>query len=110
VKYSKYRAKKTKIDNIEFDSMKEAKRYTVLKAMEKACKIEKLKLQVPFELLPTTHYRGETIRKTVYKADFTYTMDGKEIVEDVKGVETPIFRLKRKLLLMKYPEINFMIT
>ena len=107
---NKYNAKKTKIDGITFDSKKEARRYTVLKSLQKAGKITNLKLQVPFELLPTTKYKGETIRKTVYKADFTYTINGEDIVEDVKGVETSVFRLKRKLLLMKYPDINFKTT
>jgi hypothetical protein len=33
-----------------------------------------------------------------YIADFTYTRDGKYIVEDFKGVLTDVFKLKRKLM------------
>jgi hypothetical protein len=32
-------------------------------------------------------------------ADFTYIQDEKYIVEDYKGVETAVFRLKKKLML-----------
>lgn len=33
-----------------------------------------------------------------YYADFTYWEKGKYIVEDKKGVRTPVFNLKKKLL------------
>ena len=49
---SKYHAKKTTVDGIQFDSAKEAKRYTRLRDMEEEGKIQGLRLQVPFELIP----------------------------------------------------------
>ena len=46
-------------------------------------------------------YPGKVIEQAVvYYADFVYlTREGKRIVEDVKGVRTPDFVIKRKLML-----------
>ncbi len=85
---SKYNAIKTVVDGIKFDSKKEAKRYGVLKAMEQAGSIQDLKLQPTF-----------TLSSCKYKADFAYYQDGRFVVEDVKGVKTPIYRLKKKMML-----------
>jgi len=78
-----------------FDSKAEAKRGFELELLERAGKIENLRRQVSFELIPKQD--GE--RAVTYKADFTYWQDGKLICEDVKGVRTPVFILKRKLML-----------
>lgn len=49
-----------------------------------------------------------TYSKIQYKSDFEVTYnDGIVEVLDTKGVETSIFRLKRRLLLERYPNINF---
>lgn len=37
-----------------------------------------------------------------YIADFVYTQDGSEIVEDTKGTRTAVYRIKRKLMLERY--------
>ncbi|MGP1544162.1 MAG: DUF1064 domain-containing protein [Candidatus Fimenecus sp.] len=96
----KYGNKKTVVDGITFDSKKEARRYCELKLLEKCKKIEDLKLQQPFELLPTQkNATGKVIhRKVNYIADFTYTEDGKFIVEDVKGFKTLVYNLKKAML------------
>jgi hypothetical protein len=91
----KYNNKKTELDGIIFDSKKEAKRYWELKLLEKAGKIEKLKLQPAFEL----KVNNEKI--CTYKADFEYIDRSKYnvvVVEDVKGVKTPVYNLKKKLM------------
>jgi len=49
--------------------------------------------------------RGKTVRSIVYKADFEYLEDGQTIIEDVKGVQTPVFKLKMKLFLTGYPKL-----
>ena len=95
---SKYHAKKTVVDGIQFDSAKEAKRFTKLRAMEEDGKIQHLRLQVPFELLPSFECDGVKYREMKYVADFVYYRDGKQIVEDVKGVKTPEYKLKKKLM------------
>lgn len=91
----KYNARKTTVDGITFDSKREANRYAELKLLERAGEISDLKLQVPFELIPKQP--GE--RAVKYIADFVYTEDGQTVVEDTKGVKTPVYILKRKLLL-----------
>ena len=95
---SKYNAKKTVVDGIEFDSTKEAKRYTKLRDMESAGRIQGLRLQVPFELLPSFECEGVKYRGMKYIADFVYYRDGKQVVEDCKGVKTAEYKLKKKLM------------
>lgn len=92
--YSKYRAKKVELDGRKFDSKKEAQRYCELKLLERAGEIRELKCQVPFTLIPKSEW-GREIR---YYADFTYyDKNDNYIVEDVKGVKTDVYRLKKRL-------------
>ena len=95
---SKYNAKKTVVDGIESDSAKEAKRYAKLRALEDAGKIQGLRLQVPFELLPSFECDGVKYRGMRYVADFVYYRDGKVVVEDCKGFKTAEYKLKKKLM------------
>lgn len=95
---SKYHAKKTVIDGIEFDSAREAKRYTRLRALEDEGKIQHLRLQVPFELVPSFECDGVKYREMRYVADFVYVRDGKVVVEDCKGFKTPEYKMKKKLM------------
>lgn len=99
---SKYRNRRTK----GFDSAKEWRRNQELEALQRAGEISELNRQVPFTLMPsytisdeTTKQGFRTIREIRYIADFTYRLkDGTRIIEDVKGMQTQIFKLKRKLL------------
>lgn len=95
---SKYHAKKTVVDGIEFDSAKEAKRYTKLRALEDAGKIQGLRLQVPFQLVPSFECDGVKYREMRYVADFVYVRDGKVVVEDCKGFKTAEYKMKKKLM------------
>lgn len=95
---SKYNARKTVIDGIQFDSAKEAKRYTRLRDLEQAGKIQGLCLQVPFELLPSFECDGVKYRGMKYVADFVYYRDGKVVVEDCKGFKTSEYKMKKKLM------------
>lgn len=103
---SKYRAKKTEIDGIKFDSKKEAKRYIALKELEKKGNIEKLTLQPRFLLQEGFRKNGKAYRKIEYVADFMYEQDGKLIVEDVKGIKTDIYKLKQKLFEKRYQDLT----
>lgn len=89
---AKYRNKKTVVDGIKFDSQREATRYSVLKIMQAAGVISDLRLQVPY----TITINGLKICK--YVADFVYIDNGREVVEDVKGMKTPTYNLKKKLM------------
>ena len=86
------------MDGLTFPSKKEAKRYSELKALEAAGEIRGLELQPTFDLY--TFSGGTFVAVCKYKADFRYLdMRSKRwIVEDVKGMLTPIYRLKRKWL------------
>ena len=105
-KYNKYNNKKTIVDNILFDSKKEARRYKELKLMEKAGLITNLVLQPKFEILKSFKRRGKTHRKIEYIADFRYFDNERqaEVIEDVKGVSTDVFNIKKKLFLYQLDE------
>ena len=118
-KTNKYCNKKFTIDGIEFASKKEANRYTELKLLEKAGKIKDLELQKAYELIPAQYeestevytkgiHKGEHKKKlleraVIYKSDFSYLDENNNlIVEDVKGIRTKEYILKRKMLLWRY--------
>lgn len=115
---SKYNSKKREYNGIQFDSTKEMKRYIFLKDLEGMGKIEDLRLQVKYVLIPCQREPmyftprgklklGNVIeRECAYIADFVYKEDGKEVVEDVKGYRKgpaySLYTIKRKLMLEKY--------
>lgn len=110
MRQSKYKNKKVQTPDGSFDSVKEYKRWNVLKKAEADGDIQELRRQVPFELIPhqvleTPRKRkgkSHTVQKTElavkYFADFTYKVNGKLVVEDTKGVKTPEYIIKRKLM------------
>lgn len=99
---SKYHAKKTTVDGITFDSRREAYRYLALKSMEKDGAIEDLRRQVRYELVPAFDVDGKHYRPVYYVADFTYRENGHEVIEDVKGMKTDVYKLKAKLVAYRY--------
>lgn len=108
---SKYRNRKTQIDGITFDSKAESARYVELKLLQKAGVIRNLRLQPRFELQPAFRdATGKKHRKIEYVADFAYEEDGKQVVEDCKGVKTQAFAIKQKLFLYTHRDIEFRIT
>lgn len=107
-KKQKFNNRKTVVDGISFDSKLESKRYIELKELEKRGLIKDLELQKCFELIPKFKKDGKTYRKACYYCDFCYfdTRESKIIVEDVKGVRTDVFKLKKKLFEYVYPEFT----
>lgn len=99
---SKYHAKKTCVDGITFDSKREADRYLVLKSMGEDGDIEDLRRQVRYELVPAFDVDGKHYRAVYYVADFVYREGGHEVIEDVKGMKTDVYRLKAKLFASRY--------
>lgn len=116
---SKYGNRKTVVNGIEFDSQKEARRYQELRLLERIGKISNLRLQVKYVLIPTQRAASFEVYKSgpqkghrkpgkvlenecAYIADFVYTQDGSEVVEDAKGMRTAVYRIKRKLMLERY--------
>lgn len=100
----KYNAKKTTIDGITFDSRKEARRYQELKLLERAGAITALTLQPRFVLQEAFRHKGKAIRKIEYVADFKYIdqQTEKNVVEDVKGLKTDVYNIKKKMFLKRY--------
>lgn len=106
-KKSKYHNTKVEYNGIKFDSVKEMKHYQLLEYQKKIGEIKELKLQVPYELIPTYKINGKTIRKTTYVADFVYydTRDNKTHIIDVKSSFTrknEVYRIKKKLFEYRY--------
>ena len=112
----KYKNQKFTIDGITFDSIREAHRYEELKELQTAGIIQDLKLQVEFILIPTQYAppagvyksgknkgkpkQGKILeRKCSYIADFVYRENDETVVEDVKGMRTKDYVIKRKLML-----------
>lgn len=106
---NKYRNKKVLVDDYVFDSIQESRRYKELKILLMAGEIKDLKLQPRFELQPSFKKNGRTYRKIEYIADFMYLQDGKIIVEDVKGIQTDVFKLKHKIFEKLYPDLELKI-
>ena len=77
-KFSKYKNKKVEIDGITFDSKAEGRFY-------------ELKKQEILELQPKIYM---TKARILYKPDFKMN-DGTYV--DVKGMQTPVFKIKKRL-------------
>lgn len=96
----KYNNVHVKEDGHSFDSKKEHKRFCELRMLARAGKIKSLVVHPRFSI----KVNGQLI--TTYEADFSYyeTPDGtiktpyQYVVEDVKGVKTPVYELKKKLM------------
>ena len=105
----KYGNRKTAVNGILFDSAKEARRYCELMALLEAGQISDLRLQRNFTLTEGyTDTGGKRVKPIVYRADFVYISDGREVVEDVKsrGTRTKEYLLKKKLMKNKGIEIT----
>lgn len=96
-KPSKYGAKRTEVDGIVFHSKREAERYQELKLLEQAGHIRMLELQPAYPI----SVNGVHICKVIL--DFRYFEGQTRSVEDVKGVDNALSRLKRKLVEAAYP-------
>ena len=117
-----------------FDSQAEALRYRELEQMQRAGIVKEIELQPVFTLQPgywkcsdcheiwgsldlkkgCCRICGKKLKKTrarVYRADFRVTyFDGHQEIEDVKGMETEMFRFKRDLFEYRYPELSLKVV
>lgn len=112
--YRKFRNKKITTDEGVFDSKFEYEFWLELKEREKRGEISNLKRQVSFELIPRQSAMVEVQLKTktklkevfyehpvFYIADFVYNEGEKRIIIDCKGVKTPDYIIKRKLMRLR---------
>lgn len=106
---SKYNNVRCEVDGERFDSIKEASRWKDLLLLQRAGEIKDLRRQVQYELVPP---HGKN-RGVYYVADFVYLerpkgwekiqaagqyVDWVGVVEDVKGVRTREYGIKKKLM------------
>lgn len=85
-----------KFGNIKKDgcpSIKHAKRRILLKQWEQQGHISDLREEVKFALNAPNGFH-----MAYYIADFVYSHKGKTIVEDVKGLASAEYRLKKKMM------------
>lgn len=106
---SKFNNRKVTLDNHEFASQAEAGRYSELKFLEAAGHIRHLELQPKIELQPGFRHNGKYYAAIRYIGDFRYLdcETGEIVVEDVKGAKTAVYSLKKRLLLHKFPKLDF---
>lgn len=114
-KRNKYGAKRTVVDGILFDSKAEAARYVYLKAREDRGEISHLERQPKFKLygrngapvlIKSARYPNG--RHATWKGDFAYFCPerNKRVCEDVKGVRTQVFILKKAIVEACYPGLE----
>lgn len=110
-KTSKYRSERANADEKSFDSRKERNRYLVLKKQQEDGLITDLECQKQFILQEGFRdSEGNWQRPITYICDFFYCEGDKWVVEDVKSKMTkqlPVYRLKKKLFLRRYPFYRF---
>lgn len=93
---NKYGAVRVQSDDGTFDSKAELRRWCDLKILERAGEISNLERQVRFPIA----ING--VHVCDYIADFVFFERGARVVEDKKGVQTDVFRLKAKLMKALY--------
>ena len=93
-KRNKYNAVKTRIDGITFDSKKEARYYGELKLRVMAGEVSHFLMQVPLILPGGVRYRLDFLE---------FWMDGSVHYIDAKGVQTAVFKIKKKQVEALYP-------
>jgi hypothetical protein len=104
---TKYNAKKTVIDEITFDSKAEGEYYLILKEKLAKGEIIDLDIQPCFILQEAFEKDGKKYRAIKYIADFEVMCPGEKVeIIDIKGFETPEFKIKRKLFENIYPHYS----
>jgi hypothetical protein len=98
-RHNKYSAIKTVCGAAhKHDSKREAAKCDQLHLAVKAGYISALEFQVPYQLFGYSMATGERRLICKYVADFRYLDSGKTVVMDVKGMRTPMYNLKKKLM------------
>jgi len=97
----KFKAVRTATNNIKFASKLEARYYNHLLLLQQGGRVVGFLRQTPI------HFKSGV----KYVTDFlVFYMDGSCAAIDVKGVETPEFKLKKKLIEDEYPWLDFKVV
>ncbi|MDR3563413.1 MAG: DUF1064 domain-containing protein [Negativicutes bacterium] len=110
-KQAKYHNEKINLDGLVFDSKKEAAKYAELLLLKRAGIVAEFKHH-PRPFVLKEGYRCQQtkrwIRPITYTPDFWVKYaDGHEVWIDTKGYRTEVYRIKLKLFLERYPELEF---
>lgn len=109
-KRSKYGNVRKTLYGLTFDSKREADHYLILREKMNRGAISDLTTQPKFVLqLPFTDNQGNHHRAIEYWGDFQYYDKEAKVwvVEDVKGMKTEVYKIKKKLFLYSNPELEF---
>lgn len=90
----KFRAVSSEVNKIRFASKKEAKHYNELLLLKKSGEVLFFLRQVPFHLTGNIKYLCDFM---------VFWADGNVTIEDVKGMKTPMYILKKKQVEDLYP-------
>jgi hypothetical protein len=107
----KYNATKVHDDGLIFDSKLEHSRYLQLKTLQAAGAIRELEVHKVYTLIDKEYVRGKPERAVKHELDFDYfdCEQKRRVVEDVKGVKTAVWVLKRRLFVARYPHIEYRV-
>lgn len=108
---TKYRNIKAEYGGNMYDSRKEMRRACALDMLVRCGRVRDLERQRRFILQDGYTTRdGRSIRPISYVADFVYYDNDRcaWVVEDVKGVRTDVYKIKRKMFEFRYPEYVFL--
>ncbi len=90
-----------------FDSQAEFLRYRELRLLEYSGQINSLRVHPRYEIIPSFKHNGKKYRPTYYEPDFVYVEGGRTIAEDIKGKATQVYRIKMRLFILQYEDIEF---
>ena len=112
-KGNKFGAKKTVVDGITFDSKREAGYYGELKIKKAIGQIDSFERQVSFPLYAMRDLGivgvEESKKVCTHVVDFIVHVGGRKEAHEVKGMETAIWRLKKKIFEANYPSIKYVV-
>lgn len=95
---SKFKNQRCEYQGQSFRSKRELQRFLILQNDLSLGVISDLRREVPFELAPKVMLDGRCKPALRYFADFVYNRGGVTVVEDAKGVQTPVYRIKKHLM------------
>ena len=99
------------MDGIQFDSKMEAKYYHLLKLLQETGEVKAFELQPKFTLQEGFEKNGKRYQPITYTADFKVLYnDGRTEIVDVKGHETQVFKIKKKMFEYQYPDLELKIV
>jgi hypothetical protein len=88
------------------DSEAEAIRYAQLVLLQRGGEIRELVVHPRYLLLAAFRDgQGQYHRGVEYEADFAYLEGERQVVEEVKGFESDVWKIKQKLFLRRYTDL-----